>query len=628
MQLLRLAALRFISIVLILPFGFDVSAGEPRDGATLYSTECASCHDSGAAHAPSRETLTAMSTATIIRALETGVMRVVGNFRLNGPERVAVAEHITGTPFDPNWNSQEVQHCKASSWPSPELFKAPHWNGWGNGTNNKRFQTSNKAGLSRTSVRKLELKWAFAFPGETIAESQPSIVDGRLFVGSRSGDVYALDPKSACVHWKFQADAPVKNSVVIGAVEIDGKPRTLAFFGDLTGTAYAVDAVDGTLIWRRSVDDFPASRLMGSFILVGDQLFVPITATESTLVAATDAVCCVFRGSVVALDPATGAERWRRYTIAELPTKTGENAMGNPIYGPSGATIWSAPTYDPMLDVIYVGTSENASNPATKTSDAILAIDAKTSEIKWSYQGLAGDAWNMSCGTPDKTNCPDAPMGLDYDMGSSPSLATMANGKRILIAAQKSGVVHALDPDDGGKLLWQRKVAEGGILGGIEWGPANDGRRVYVALGDIRWNTPDLLDPKLALDANIGGGVVALDLTDGAIVWQAPPIECGERPQCSPAQTAAVTAIPGVIFAGGMSGQLRALDADSGEVIWSYDTVREFETVNGASGRGGALDATGPVVVDGWVYVVSGYSKWGGLPGNVLLGFAPTDSGE
>ncbi len=619
--------LRTILIALAF-FCTDLSAAGERDGARIYSDDCASCHDSGAAHAPHKETLATMPTAAIIRALETGVMRVVGNFKLNGPERVAVAQHLTGRPFDPDWNTHDAPQCTSSSWPSAELFEAPHWNGWGSGTNNKRFQTAAQAKISAQGIGNLELKWAFAFPGETIAESQPTVVDGRLFVGSRSGAVYALDPKTGCLHWRFDADAPVKNSVVVGTVDIAAKHRTLAFFGDLNGTAYAIDAVDGTLVWRRKVDDFPASRLMGSFILVDKQLFVPITATESTLVAATDAVCCVFRGSVVSLDPATGAETWRRYTIAEEPIKTGQNAMGNPTYGPSGATIWSAPTYDPKLDVIYVGTSENASNPATKTSDAILAIDAKTSEIKWSYQGLAGDAWNMSCGTQDKTNCPDAPAGLDYDMGSSPSLTTLANGKRVLIAAQKSGVVHALDPDASGQLLWQRKIAKGGILGGIEWGPANDGQRLYVAIGDIRWNTDDLLDPKLALDANIGGGVVALDLNDGTIVWEAPAIECGERPQCSPAQTAAVTAIPGVVLAGGMSGHLRAFDADSGKVIWSYDTAREFETVNGANGRGGALDASGPVVVDGWVYVVSGYSKWGGLPGNVLLGFAPKDRAE
>lgn len=616
------AVFRLIPIIFAFFCG-NLSVATERNGETLYNEECASCHDSGAPHAPPKEILAEMPTATIIRALETGVMRVVGNFKLNGPERVAVAQHITGRPFDPDWNTSNALQCARSSWPSKELFDAPHWNGWGNGTSNERFQTADRANLSAEDVSNLELKWAFAFPGETIAESQPSVVDGRLFVGSRSGGVYALDPKKGCLYWRFDADAPVKNSIVIGTVEISDTGRTLAFFGDLNGTAYAVDAVDGTLIWRRKVDDFPAARLMGSFILKDNQLFVPITATESTLVAATDAVCCVFRGSVVSLDPATGAETWRRYTIAEEPIKTGQNAMGNPTFGPSGATIWSAPTYDPKLDVIYVGTGENASNPTTKTSDSILAIDAKTSEIKWSYQGLAGDAWNMSCGTPDKTNCPDAPAGLDYDMGSSPGLTTLASGRRVLIATQKSGVVHALDPDVDGKLLWQRKVAKGGILGGMLWGPASDGQRLYVAIGDIRWNTDDLLDPKLALDSDIGGGVVALNLENGAIIWQAPAIDCGERPQCSPAQTAAVTAIPGVVFAGSMSGHLRAFNADSGDVIWSYDSVREFDTTNGAKGRGGALDASGPVVVDGWVYVVSGYSKWGGLPGNVLLGFAP-----
>ena len=599
-----------------------LAAATDPEGATLYTAEWASCHDGSGAHTPSKETLAAMPTGTIIRALETGVMRVVGNFRLNGPERIAVAEHITGKPYDPNWNVHENKQCVAGSWPGVSPFQAPHWNGWGNDLANTRFQTAEHAKLTPDEVPKLELQWAFAFPGETIAESQPSVVEGRLFVGSRSGTVYALDAKTACVHWQFNADAPVKTSVVVGAIKVAGKERLAAFFGDLSGIAYAVDAANGELIWRRRVDEFPASRLMGSFSLADGQLYVPVTASESTLVAATDAVCCVFRGSVVSLDPATGSERWRRYTIEEEPKKTGENAQGNVSFGPSGATIWSAPTYDSVSGVIYVGTGENASHPATKTSDAILAIDVRTTEIRWSYQGLAGDAWNMSCGTADRTNCPSDP-GLDYDMGSSPSLVTLANGRRVLLAAQKSGVVHALDPDANGELLWRRKVAEGGILGGIEWGPANDGEKVYVALGDARWNTPDLLDPRLRLDAKKGGGVVALNLIDGTVAWRAPAIECGSRPMCSPAQTAAVTAIPGVVFAGGMSGHLRAFDADSGKVIWTYDSVREFVTVNGAKGRGGALDATGPVAVDGWVYVMSGYSKWGGLPGNVLLAFAP-----
>ena len=610
-----------VLIALSLLWSAGSRATEPRDGEMLYASECATCHNSGTARMPTRATLAAMPTASIIRALETGVMRVVGNFNLNGPERISIAEYVTGRPYDPNWNVQDEKRCAPANWPAAALFGAPHWNGWGNGTHNMRFQSAAQAKLTRVDIGTLKLQWAFAFPGETIAEAQPSVVDGRLFVGSRNGTVYALDAKTACVHWRYDADGPVKNSVVIGTVMIDGARKTLAFFGDLIGNAYAVDAADGTLIWRRRVDDFPTSRLMGSFILVGDQLFVPVTATESTQVAAKSAVCCFFRGSIVSLDPATGAERWRRYTIAEKPHKTGENAMGNPVYGPAGATIWTAPTYDPARGVVYVGTSENSSHPATATSDAILAIDINTTEITWSYQGLSGDVWNMSCGTEDKTNCPhDA--GPDYDMGSSPSLSTLADGRRVMIAAQKSGVVHALDPDADGTLLWQRQVAAGGVLGGIEWGPASDGRHVYVAIADMRWNSVDLLDPQLAVDAQAGGGVVALDLIDGHIVWQAPAINCGNRPQCSPAQTAAVTAIPGVVFAGGMSGHLCAFDSNTGDTLWTYDTARDFETVSGATGRGGALDATGAVVVDGWVYVVSGYSKWGGLPGNVLLAFA------
>ncbi len=591
-----------------------------RDGATIYGAECAHCHDSGAAHAPTRASLAAMPTAAIVRALEIGVMRVVGTFNLNGPERVAVAEHITGRPYDAQWNMQTVHRCEAGA-ESAATDSHGQWNGWGNGPHNQRFQDAAGAGLTRDEVGALQLQWAFAFPGETIAEAQPTVAAGRLYVGSRSGTVYALDARSACVHWTFQADGPVKNSVLLGQFKRDGQTQQLAFFGDLGGNAYAVDAQTGTLLWRRKVDPFPSSALTGSFMLADGLLMVPVTANESTAAAAIDAVCCVFRGSVVALDPVTGAERWRRHSVAEEPKQTGANAKGRPVFGPAGATLWAAPTFDAQQGVVYVGTGENSSGPATTTSDAILAVDVKTSEVKWSYQGYAGDAWNMSCGTADKVNCPQDP-GPDYDMGSSPILSVLADGKRVLIAAQKSGMVHALDPDHGGRLLWQRQIAKGGVLGGIEWGPASDGRRVYVAIADMRWTSADLLDPKLGVDAKAGGGVVALDLKDGHVLWQAPAVECGARPGCSPAQTAAVTAIPGVVFAGGMSGHLRAFDADSGALLWSYDTVRDFDTVNGAKGRGGALDASGAVVVDGWVYTVSGYSKWGGLPGNVLLAFA------
>ena len=615
-----------IGLLFVSAFLFaSVETWASRDGEAVYKAECTTCHTSGAERMPTLQTLKAMPTETIVQSLESGIMRIIGTFNLNGPERIAVAEYITGKTYDPSWNTHQQRQCTDQSWSQAEEGKAftdPHWNGWGNGLENTRFQNAEHAKLNSESVKNLKLQWAFAFPGETIAESQPTIVSGRMFVGSRSGVVYALDAKSACVHWTYQADGPVKNSVLVGEATVGETKRMVAYFGDLAGNAYAINAHDGSLLWRKRVDDHPAVRIMGSFQLIEDQLIVPITSLESTLVAESDALCCTFRGSVVSYDAGSGEQRWKRYTIDQEPTKIGKNANGTDIYGPAGATVWTAPTFDTKKRLLYIGTGENSVNPPTKTSDAVLAVNVDTSDMVWSYQGLGGDAWNMSCGTEDKVNCPiDA--GPDYDMGSSPSLSTLANGKRVLIATQKSGVVHALDPDDNGRLLWKRQVARGGILGGIEWGPATDGKNLYIAIADIRWGSEDLLDPALQMNPNAGGGLVALDLVDGHVVWEAPAIICGDRPQCSPAQTAAVTAIPGVVFAGSISGHLRAFDTRDGKVIWEYDTVRTYETVNKAKGKGGALDATGPVVVDGWMYVVSGYSKWGGLPGNVLLAFAP-----
>ncbi len=614
-DLAAVAALLPLAAMLVLA---PTAALAARDGEQIYRDECASCHESAAPRMPTPETLRSLSPVAIVDSLERGTMRVVGTFALNGPERIAVAEYLSGKPYDVNWApTTGGQRCPEAEWPTAGAA-TPGWNGWGNGGANRRFQAAAAAGLDAASVPKLSLRWAFAFPGETIAESQPSIVDGRLFVGSRSGTVYALDAKTACIAWTYQADGPVKSTVLIAPA---GEGTRGAFFGDLIGNVYAVDAATGAELWRARPEAHPTARIMGSLQAADGQILVPMTSVESTLAAAQDAVCCTFRGSVVSLDPATGSQNWKRHTVDEA-RKTGTNAAGVETFGPSGATVWSAPTYDARTRVAYVGTGENYSNPPTDTSDSILALDVASGRVLWRYQGLAGDAWNMSCGTEDKVNCPED-TGPDWDFGSSPILTELGGGKRALVCAQKSGVVHALDPDAEGKLLWQRRLAEGGVLGGIEWGPAVDAERVYVAIADIRWSSEDLHDPALRPDREAGGELVALDLRDGSVVWQAPAIECGERAGCSPAQTAAVTAIPGVVFSGSVSGELRAFDSATGKVLWHYDTARPFETVNGAEGRGGALDATGPVVVDGWMYVTSGYNKWGGLPGNVLLAFAP-----
>jgi polyvinyl alcohol dehydrogenase (cytochrome) len=187
----------------------------------------------------------------------------------------------------------------------------------------------------------------------------------------------------------------------------------------------------------------------------------------------------------------------------------------------------------------------------------------------------------------------------------------------VLVAGQKSGVVHALDPDHEGQILWQTRIGKGGPLGGIMWGSATDQQRVYVANSDVRF----LRDGTRRLDPTTGGGLFALDLATGNISWQVSPIACGDRGQCSPALSAAVTAIPGVVFSGGVSGFLRAYATDDARLLWEFDTARDYATVNGVPAHGGAMEGPGPTIVDGMLYINSGYGQWGGLPGNVLLAF-------
>ncbi len=253
-------------------------------------------------------------------------------------------------------------------------------------------------------------------------------------------------------------------------------------------------------------------------------------------------------------------------------------------------------------------------------------MDLKSGELLWSRQLSENDAYNNGCTTPQRTNCPEK-AGPDFDFGQPPILVNLGGGKRALVIGQKSGMVHAIDPDQKGKILWQTRAGEGSALGGSQWGSAADGRNIYVAISDIGLGA--VLDPKstqgfrLTLDPKKGGGLHALDLKTGKIAWSTKPTPCAAgRTDCSPAQSAAVSAIPGLVFSGSVDGHLRAYSTETGEVLWDTDTARQFDTVNGKSAHGGSLDAAGPAIVNGMVFVNSGYGQWGGMPGNVLLAFS------
>jgi polyvinyl alcohol dehydrogenase (cytochrome) len=596
------------------------------DAEDLYRQRCASCHDAGVSRAPSRAAMAEMSPENIRSALTTGRMSSQGA-NLTAAQIDAVSRFLSSGAAEQQETPAEGFFCRAGGPAFAPRANQPRWNGWGVDVMQHRYQPAEMARLTAGQVPKLKLKWAFGFVDATQAYAQAAIFGGRVFVGSAGRRVYSLDASSGCMYWQLGTEAAVRTAISVGP---NGEAWA-AYFGDQHANAYAVDAATGRLLWKVHLDEHPAAQITGAPTLAGDRLYVPVSSLEEVTGADPKDECCKFRGSVSALDAATGKVIWKSYTIPEEPKPLGKNSQGVQLWGPSGAGVWSSPTVDLKSRRVYVTTGDNYSDPPGDTSDAFMAFDLETGKILWSNQMAKGDAYNVDCDIPaDKqVNCPAA-KGPDFDFGSSPILADLPTGRRALIAGAKSGIVYAVDPDDQGKLLWQQRVGRGGTLGGIQWGSAADAKNVYVAVSDVQrraategsaaarasvFGVPYELDPK------VGGGLFALELDTGAIVWHTPHPGC-DRPGCSPAQSAAVSMIPGVVFSGGVDGHLRAYSAKDGRIIWDVDTMREYSTVNGMKAKGGSLDGPGAVIVGGMLFVDSGYFFQGSAPGNVLLAFS------
>ena len=584
-----------------------------QGGADLYAQRCAQCHDSSntGVRAPSRAALQSRSFDEVLGAITTGPMASFAQ-GLSSDERAAIASLVTGKAASLA-ATESAGECTQNETGFPQPIDGPRWNGWGADINNSRFQPAAMAGLAQDQVPRLRLKWAFGFPDTSNANAQPAVVGGLLFVGGGDRKVHALDAKSGCTRWAFPTEAPVRTAISFAPLD-NGQPAI--FFGDVRANVYALNAATGKLIWKSKVDDHVAARITGAPVFYSGVVYVGVSSIEEAIGSRPTYQCCTFRGSVVALKAETGAQIWKAYTIPEAPHPTRANALGTQLFGPAGASVWSAPTIDVQRQALYVATSNSYADPATDTSDAILAFDLTTGRMLWHQQATPKDSFIVACFGTDQSNCPED-RGPDHDFGQSPILVSLRDGQRVLVIGQKSGVVHAFDPDHEGKILWQTRIGKGGALGGTEWGSAADQDRIYVANSDVRF----LRDGTRRLNSSEGGGLFGLDLATGKIAMQVAPVACGDRPQCSPALSAAVTAIPGVVFSGGVSGFLRAYATDDARLLWEIDTARDYTTVNGVAAHGGAMDGPGPVVVDGMLYVNSGYAQWSGLPGNVLLAF-------
>ena len=429
----------------------------------------------------------------------------------------------------------------------------------------------------------------------------------------------ALDAGSGCVKWTFEANGPVRTA----PLAVVAGDRHVLLFGDLAGWFYAVEAATGALVWKVQVETHDSTRLTAAAAVHDGIAYVPVSSWEESRAGDPDYPCCTFRGSIVALRVRDGARLWQTY-LTDEPRELGKNGRGAPLYGPSGAAVWATPTVDATRGLIYIATGDNYTEPVTPTSDAVIALALADGRIVWNRQITAGDAYNGSCNREHRSNCPYE-AGPDYDFGSAAILLRGRGGDRLL-AGQKSGIVYALDATQEGEILWQTRVGEGGTNGGVQWGMATDGDYVYTTVSDVGRTRQDgnpLDTRRYVLDPQRGGGLTALRVADGSRVWHVPAAPCpaGAAAGCSPAQPGAVTLIPGAVFATSNDGHVRAHATADGRVLWDFDTVREFTTVNGVPARGGSLDGQGVVVADGLVLVSSGYPRNGGMPGNVLLAF-------
>lgn len=580
-----------------------------KAGGEIYAGNCAACHDKGLNRAPQKGMLALMTPEAVNRALTEGVMQPQGE-ALSAEDRIRVAEFITRRPM----GSSPTPPLMCAEAASPfDYREPPPFSGWGLTPASTHAIPGATAGLDRHNVGSLKLKWALAYPNAIRARSQPAIAGGAIFVGSHDGTVFALDRQTGCARWLFHASGEVRTGIVVSPWKAgDTASKPAAYFGDLLGNVYAVDAVSGVQIWKHKPDPHPSATITAAPVLHGDRLYVAVSSLEEGRSSDPHYECCRFRGSLAAYDAKTGATVWQTY-MTDPPRQQGVNAVGAKRFGPSGVALWNSPSVDEKRGRLYIATGDNYSSPTTSLSDAIVAFDMQTGAIVWAYQALENDAWNGACDGLDKTNCPEE-NGPDYDFGAGTVLAGASDGRDYVLAGQKSGIMYAVDPDTG-KLVWKTKVGRGGVVAGIHFGLAVAGDAVYVPVSDV----PD----GRKYDEQPRPGLYALDIRTGAYLWKSPAENvCGGKPFCNPGYAGAISATPELVMAGSNDGHLRIWDSSSGAILWSFDTNKDFKGVNGAVAHGGSMGGgAAPIAYKGMLIMNSGYGFVGAMDGNALLVF-------
>ena len=480
--------------------------------------------------------------------------------------------------------------------------------------------------INVSNVSTLSPAWTFTTGGSVSAT--PTVAGNAVYFPDWAGNLYAVEKDTGQLIWSHKiseydgfptaisrvSPAVHGNELILG----DNENPAAAHSG---ANIIAVDRRTGALSWITNVESHPAAIITGSPVVYRDVVYVGVSSIEeSTLASDASYQCCTFRGSVVALDANTGGILWKMY---DMPDNHG---AANQF---SGGAIWQPPAIDAARGVLYIGTGNNYTVPASVLAcqaqaeaanntttvctpaddfiDTALALDLKTGKVKWAkntdppnvewtHRVLDYDNWTIGCkASPPNSNCP-TPKGPDFDLGGAgPNLLN-----KLVGFGQKSGVYWAFDPDDG-HVLWNTFVGPGenGTLGGIEWGTATDGKRIYTEIANSGHVNYTLIPSGIQ---TTGGLWSALDAKTGKILWQTADPTPGSM------DFGAVSVANGVVYAGsqGAPGFMYALDAATGEILWSF--------VSGGS----VID--GPSIADGFVYWGSGYHI--GTNNNKLYAFA------
>ncbi len=582
-----------------------VSADVKATGNKVYTSTCSACHTKPASpKTPTLVMLQAMEPRVILNILDNGKMRQQAS-GLTEKQREAVAQFITDKVLKTTVLPKDAFTAFSFNGRGDTLHD---YSGWGGNLAGTGFRTTAQSGITPENVNTLQLKWAFAFPDANEMRSKPAVAGDWLIIGSESGEVYALNRKTGKIGWHVTATSSIRGGIVVAK---DGNAVT-AYFADGATYVYAVNVKTGKVLWSTHAGVDPLAMNTGTLVVYKGKVFVPLSSLEVVVAYDSKYKCCTSSGGVAALDGKTGTALWYHRVIADSATAQGKKKDGKPFFGPSGAPVWCSPTVDAKRNLLYIGTGENYSLPTTNTSDAIQAINMTTGKLAWNFQGTQGDAWNIAC--PVIVNCPGS-NGKDFDFGMAPVLVTGEDGKDRLLAGQKAGIVYALDPNNG-KLLWKTRVGKGGMLGGVHWGMATDGRSVYAAVADNQFGL-NMDDSTI----HATPGIYALDVVSGKIGWYSAASPVPGKESYLGVNSAAPAVTPGIVFAGSNDGHLRAYSTTDGHILWDYNTMQKYTGVNGLEGKGGSIDCPAPVMSDGMLFVNSGYAQFGEKPGNVLLAF-------